>query len=287
MQPVAVSAIAAAMTPEQNAELLSAYRSDPSLRNRNAVVTANLGLVEKAADRFAKLSRIPFDDLYSVGCIGLCKAVEKFDLSTGYKFSSYAMPRIRGEMMHHQRDREQPGGVKIPRAIVDRRKKILAGDFTGVKPEDRSWAVQAVRYQEPTSLDHSGDDDDSPSIQLVAPERVGTLPTTIEDVLMSLAAPVDETQYFNATAVCQRYERKFNEWRRLPSTQRLIKTFEGNKPVGGESRIYPAVVSRRGRGGCTWLHRDLSAEFLRWVSPEAAALVCYAYSAAVGDRLAG
>ena len=275
------------MTHDENALLLSAYRADPSLRNRNKVVEANLGLVEKAADRFSRLSRIPFDDLYSVGCIGLVKAVEKFDLSTGNKFSSYAMPRIRGEMMHHQRDREQPGGVKIPRAIVDRRKKILAGDFSGVKPDDRGWAAQAVRYQEPASLDHSGDDDDGPGIQLVAPEQAGTLPTTIEDVLMSLAAPVDETQYFDATAVCKRYGRRFIDWRRLPSTQRLINNFERNMPEVRGSHLTEAIVTRRGHKACTWLHRDLSADFLRWVSPEAAALVCYAYSEAVRDRLAG
>jgi hypothetical protein len=216
--------------------------------------------------------------------------VEMFDLLTGNKFSSYAMPRIRGEMMHYQRDREQPGGIKIPRKWIDNRKKILAGDYSysGLRPEDWGMAAQAVQYHEPASLDHSGgDDDDGPGIQLAAPEQAGTLPLTIEDVLMSLAAPVDEAQYFNATAVCQRYGKKFHEWRRLPSTQRLIRTFENKNPVGGESLIYSAVVSRRGRGGCTWLHRDLSADFLRWVSPEAAALVCYAYSAAVGDRLAG
>jgi RNA polymerase sigma factor (sigma-70 family) len=270
------------MNHDENALLLSTYRADPSLRNRNRVVTANLGLVEKAADRFAKVSRIPFDDLYGAGCIGLIKAVEMFDLLTGNKFSSYAMPRIRGEMMHHQRDREQPGGIKIPRKWIDNRKKLLTGDFTGIKPEDVAAAAQAVQYHEPTSLDHSGgDEDDGPGIQLAAPEHSGTLPTTIELLIMPLFTPPDKADYFNATQIAQRYGRQISHWRQIPRTVSLLKEF--NCKENGK----PAIISKRGRNGETWVHRDLSADFLRWVSPEAAALVCYAYSAAVGDRLAG
>ena len=276
------------MTPEQNAQLLSDYRVDPSIGSRNRVVEANLGLVEKAADRFSKLSRIPFDDLYSVGCVGLIKATEKFDLSTGNRFSSYAMPRIRGEMLHYQRDKQQPGGLHIPRAWVDRRKKILAGDFTGIKPEERAAAEVALEYRHPASLDLEivGDDDGGLCIQLAAPELTGTMQPAIEDLLMALKAPVND-EYFNATSVCQRYGRRLVDWRRLPSTQRLIKTFEANQPVVRESHLYQAVVTRRGHGACSWVHKDLAADFLRWVSPEAAAVVCYAYSQAVADRLAG
>lgn len=280
MQPVAVAA-AVAMTHDQNALLLSAYRADPSLRNRNRVVEANLGLVEKAADRFAKLSRIPFDDLFSAGCIGLIKAVEKFDLGTGNKFSSYAMPRIRGEMMHYQRDREQPGGVKIPRAWVDRGKKILAGDYSGIKPEDRPLAAQAVQYRQPTSLDHSGDDDDGPAIQLVAPEVRGTLPTTIELLIMPLFTPPDKADYFNATQIAQKYGRQVSHWRQIPRTIKLLKEFNCKE------HSKPAIIAKRGRNGETWIHRDLSAGFLQWVSPETAAAVVYAYSEAIADRLSG
>jgi RNA polymerase sigma factor (sigma-70 family) len=156
------------MTPDLNADLLSAYRASPTLANRNRVVVANLGLVEKAANRFSHTSRIPFDDLYSVGCLGLIKAVEGFDLTTGNRFSSYAMPRIRGAMLHWQRDREQPGGIKVPRRWVDNRRKILDGDFSGIKPEDIIAATQAVQYCPPASLD-AGDDDDSLGIQLASP----------------------------------------------------------------------------------------------------------------------
>jgi RNA polymerase sigma factor (sigma-70 family) len=269
------------MTPEENALLLSAYRADPTLANRNRVVEANLGLVEKAADRFSKLSRIPFDDLFSVGCVGLIKAVERFDLSTGNRFSSYAMPRIRGEMMHYQRDREQPGGVRIPRAWVDRGKKILAGDYSGIPPEDRPLAAQAVQYRPPASLDCGGDEDDGPTIQLVAPERAGTLPTTIELLLMPLFTPPDKAEYFNATEMAQRYGKQVSHWRQSPRVVRLVKDFENRK-----ENEKPGIISKRGRNGETWIHRDLAADFLQWLSPETRAAVCYAYSAAVADRLA-
>ena len=269
------------MTPEHNADLLSAYRSDPSLQNRNRVVVANLGLVEKAADRFAKLSRIPFDDLYGAGCVGLIKAVERFDLSTGNRFSSYAMPRIRGEMMHYQRAREQPGGVKIPRQWIDRRKKILSGDYSGLRPEDWGAATQAIQYQEPASLDVGGDEDDGPAIQLAAPADCPLSLNPIEALIMPFIPP-DKAEYFNATAIAKRYSRQVCHWKQLPRVARLIRQFELNNEHG-----FSAVIVRRGRNGETYIHRDLSSDFLRWVSPEAAAAVVYAYSQAVADRLAG
>jgi RNA polymerase sigma-B factor len=49
-----------------------------------------------------------YEDLVQEGTIGLIKAIEGFDLSLGYCFSSYAMPSIRGEMLHYFRDKHNP-----------------------------------------------------------------------------------------------------------------------------------------------------------------------------------
>jgi hypothetical protein len=60
---------------------------------------------------------------------------------------------------------------------------------------------------------------------------------------MALKAPVNETEYFNATSVCQRYGRRLVDWRRLPSTQRLIKTFEANHKIAVPTQINGMEIS--------------------------------------------
>jgi RNA polymerase sigma-B factor len=97
----------------QTLELLMAYRQNPSVHLRNRVVNLNLGLVRKVAHRFAHQSPIPFEDLEQIGSLGLIVAVERFDPGQGYAFSSFAVPYIKGEILHFLRDRSSV--VRIPR----------------------------------------------------------------------------------------------------------------------------------------------------------------------------
>jgi RNA polymerase sigma-B factor len=94
-------------------ELLMAYRQNPSVHLRNRVVNLNVGLVRKVAHRLAHQSSVPFEDLEQIGCMGLIAAVERFDPTQGYAFSSFAVPYIKGEMLHFLRDRSS--AVRIPR----------------------------------------------------------------------------------------------------------------------------------------------------------------------------
>ena len=64
---------------------------------RNELIEQNLRLVHACAHRF-KGKGIDYDDLYSAGCVGLVKAVDRFDESLGYKLSTYAVPVILGEI---------------------------------------------------------------------------------------------------------------------------------------------------------------------------------------------
>lgn len=255
-------------TSASTLELLAEYRANPTLANRNRVVSQNLGLVEKTARRFAQNSREPYADLYAVGCIGLIKAVERFDLSTGHQFSSYAVPRIRGEMLHYQRDHGSPGGLKVPRAWVDRRRRILAGDFSGIPLDEQDLAAKALQFQPLKSLSCAGEDGE---VWEIADPRA-----TAEPVVATL--PTDD-EYFNATAIAQRYGRSVHHWRQTPRAKKIIAVF------AKQNRGKSAVISARGRNGLTWIHMDLAADFLRWVHPETSALVCYAYSAAIEAQL--
>ncbi|WP_404789530.1 RNA polymerase sigma factor SigF [Altericista sp. CCNU0014] len=94
-------------------ELLMAYRQKPCVHLRNRVVNLNVGLVRKVAHRIAHQSSVPFEDLEQVGYIGLITATERFDPAKGCAFSSFAMPYIKGEILHFLRDRSS--AVRIPR----------------------------------------------------------------------------------------------------------------------------------------------------------------------------
>lgn len=94
-------------------ELLVAYRQQPSVRLRNRLVRLNMGLVRKVAHRLAHQCAEPCEDLEQCGYLGLITAIERFEPAQGYAFSSFAVPYIRGEILHFLRDRAN--AVRIPR----------------------------------------------------------------------------------------------------------------------------------------------------------------------------
>ena len=97
----------------QSIELLVAYRQKPSVQLRNRLVRLNMGLVRKVAHRLSHQCAEPYEDLEQCGFLGLITAIERFDPSQGFAFSSFAVPYIRGEILHFLRDRAN--SVRIPR----------------------------------------------------------------------------------------------------------------------------------------------------------------------------
>ena len=79
------------------------------------LVTENAGLVWSVAKRFIGRGAEP-DDLYQLGCLGFLKAVNGFDLEYGTQFSTYAVPKIAGEIRRFLRD---DGAVKVSRTIKE------------------------------------------------------------------------------------------------------------------------------------------------------------------------
>ena len=84
------------------------------------IAEENLGLVHTCAKRF-KGRGIEYDDLFQAGCMGLVKAVDNFDSRLGYKFSTYAVPVILGEIKRLFRD---GGAVKISRGLKELSLKV-------------------------------------------------------------------------------------------------------------------------------------------------------------------
>ncbi|MFB8788328.1 MAG: RNA polymerase sigma factor SigF [Potamolinea sp.] len=97
----------------QSLQLLREYQQSSSAEIRNELVKLNFGLVRKEAHHWVNQCTESYEDLLQVGCIGLIRAIERFDTTKGSAFSSFAIPYIRGEIQHYLRDRGC--SVRIPR----------------------------------------------------------------------------------------------------------------------------------------------------------------------------
>ena len=104
---------------EKRALLKQARAGD--LEARNKLVMGNLRLVLSVISRFNPKQE-SVDDLFQVGCIGLIKAIDNFNLEMDVKFSTYAVPMIIGEVRRYQRDNS---AVRVSRGVRDLAYKAL------------------------------------------------------------------------------------------------------------------------------------------------------------------
>ncbi len=88
---------------------------------RDELISNNLGLVHSCANKFRNRG-IEYDDLYSAGCLGLVKAADGFDETLGYRFSTYAVPAILGEIKRLFRD---GGAVKVSRSLKEKSREAV------------------------------------------------------------------------------------------------------------------------------------------------------------------
>ena len=108
------------LDPKEMHELLVRIKKgDEDARQR--FIKANLRLVLSVVQRFVGRGESP-DDLCQVGCIGLLKAIQNFDLSHEVRFSTYAVPMIIGEMRRHLRDYT---AVRVSRSLRDTAYKVM------------------------------------------------------------------------------------------------------------------------------------------------------------------
>ncbi|MBR1456749.1 MAG: sigma-70 family RNA polymerase sigma factor [Oscillospiraceae bacterium] len=122
------------------------------------LVEENAGLIWSVARRYFGRGTDP-EDLYQLGCVGFLKAIEGFDESFGTRFSTYAVPKIAGEIRRFLRD---DGAVKVSRGIKEQAAQIRAARTeleqrigrepslselaaeTGLAPEDIAFAETAT-----------------------------------------------------------------------------------------------------------------------------------------------
>lgn len=89
---------------------------------REEMIKSNIGLVHSIANRFRGRGA-DYEDLFQSGCVGLIKAVDNFDESKGFAFSTYAVPVIMGEIRRIFRD---GGAIKVSRSLKEKAIKAQA-----------------------------------------------------------------------------------------------------------------------------------------------------------------
>ncbi|MBO4937709.1 MAG: SigB/SigF/SigG family RNA polymerase sigma factor [Oscillospiraceae bacterium] len=108
-----------------------------------ALVTENAGLIWSVARRFIGRGT-DADDLYQLGCLGFLKAVEGFDVSYGTQFSTYAVPKIAGEIRRFLRD---DGAVKVSRSLKEQAAAIKIARNNLTSALGREPTVQEISRQ--------------------------------------------------------------------------------------------------------------------------------------------
>lgn len=104
---------------EKTELLVKAHNGDKEAREK--LINSNLRLVLSVIQRFTNRGENP-DDLFQVGCIGLIKAIDNFDLSHEVRFSTYAVPMIIGELRRYLRDNNS---VRVSRSLRDTAYKAI------------------------------------------------------------------------------------------------------------------------------------------------------------------
>jgi RNA polymerase sporulation-specific sigma factor len=145
-------------------ELFVALQTRGELEAREKLVNGNLRLVLSVIQRFNNRGEF-VDDLFQVGCIGLMKAIDNFDLNQNVRFSTYAVPMIIGEIRRYLRDNNP---IRVSRSLRDVAYKALQvrdmltsrhsreptiqeiSEEMNVPQEDIVFALDAI--QDPVSL---------------------------------------------------------------------------------------------------------------------------------------
>lgn len=145
-------------------ELLRRYK-DGDRDARTQMVNGNLRLVLSVVQKFTNRGE-NLDDLFQVGCIGLIKSIDNFDISQNVRFSTYAVPMIVGEIRRYLRDNNS---IRVSRSL-------------------RDTAYKAMQVKEQLTAEH----DREPTVEQIAKE----MGMKKEDVVLALEAIVEPVSLY-------------------------------------------------------------------------------------------
>ena len=123
---------------EKNALLMEIKEGNQEAREK--FINGNLKLVLSVIKRFYGRGE-NLDDLFQIGCIGLRKAMDNFDLEQNVQFSTYAVPMIVGEIRRYLRDNNM---VRVSRSVRDLAYKVLAIKEKALREKQKELTVEEV-----------------------------------------------------------------------------------------------------------------------------------------------
>ncbi|WP_019132280.1 SigB/SigF/SigG family RNA polymerase sigma factor [Peptoniphilus obesi] len=156
------------LSKEERKELFKEYAETKDNEIRDILIKEHLYIAEILSKKYAGRG-IDYDDIYQVASIGLIYAIERYDLSKGYEFSSFATPTIIGEIKKYFRDKGWT--IRVPRRIQDLSKKINnarihlsqtqqksptvneIAEYLNTSPEEILETLEASKVYSPQSLD--------------------------------------------------------------------------------------------------------------------------------------
>lgn len=232
---------------------------EAKVKIRNQILELNADLIRSKAhsiERGVRGQGHEFIDLYQVGTIGAIKAIERFDITSGRAFSSYAVPYINGEMLRYLRDKASL--VRLPRKWSDAQSKIRKMERERVSKAEMAqrlkWPIEELEQCliAIARLPHKD----------IYDERLEQKSDYqyYDSIFTEWDIPTREDGWVNATAVCKQFGKEFRfYWRLLKTKKRVV---EIQKTCTKSTFLYEIS---RGRKGGTFLHPLLAAHFLEWV----------------------
>lgn len=150
---------------------------------RDEMIVGNIGLVHSVANRFRGRGA-EYDDLYQAGCVGLIKAVDNFDESRGFLFSTYAVPVIMGEIKRLFRD---GGAIKVSRSLKEKAIKIQS-----IREKFINYELREPTISELCELSGYDEEEMSEILNVLTP--VASLSVSNDDGENILDIPFDESE---------------------------------------------------------------------------------------------
>ncbi|GAA0346946.1 RNA polymerase sporulation sigma factor SigF [Bacillus carboniphilus] len=204
---------------------------------RDTIVQKNMRLVWSVVQRFLNRGYEP-DDLFQIGCIGLLKSVDKFDLSYDVKFSTYAVPMIIGEIQRFIRD---DGTVKVSRSLKELGNKIRRAKDELSKTNGRIPTVNEIAEYLDISVE-----------EIIMAQEASRSPSSIHETvyendgdpitLLDQIADQEENKWFDKIALKEAI-RDLDERERLIVYLRYFKD-QTQSEVAGRLGISQVQVSR-------------------------------------------
>ena len=127
------------LSAEEKVELMKKVKQGDS-QARQTFIQGNLRLVLSIIKRFYGKGE-NLDDLFQVGCVGLIKAIDNFDLSQNVQFSTYAVPMIVGEIRRHLRDNNS---IRVSRSVRDLAYKVIGIKERILREEQREAGIAEI-----------------------------------------------------------------------------------------------------------------------------------------------